>query len=56
MKMNKKILDIIKKILIIGGSQGAKFFDETITKIILNISKELKIEICQQVQNKNKKF
>ncbi len=52
----KKKLDIIKKILIIGGSQGAKFFDETITKIILNISKELKIEVCQQVQNKNRKI
>ncbi len=43
----------IKKILIIGGSQGAKFFDENLSKVILKISKEFKIEVCQQIWNKN---
>ena len=55
--INKKIkinFDDTKKILIIGGSQGAKFFDEFITRAILKVSKKLKIEIYQQVQDKNK--
>ncbi len=38
-----------KKLLIIGGSQGAKFFDEFITKIIIRISKTHKIQVLQQV-------
>ena len=44
-----------KKILIIGGSQGSKFFDENITEIILNVSKKLNIQIYQQVYNDSKK-
>ena len=51
---NKKNFDDNIKILIIGGSQGAKFFDESLTKIILKVSKQLKVEICQQVQDKSK--
>ena len=43
-----------KKILIIGGSQGAKFFDEFITKIIIKLSKIEKIQVLQQVINVNK--
>ena len=42
-----------KKILIIGGSQGANFFDEFITKIIVKISKIQKIQVLQQVININ---
>ena len=42
------------KILIVGGSQGASFFDENITNLILKLSKEEKIEIIQQV-NPNKR-
>ena len=42
-------LDEQKKILIIGGSQGAKFFDEFISKIILKLSKIKKLKILQQV-------
>ena len=41
----------IKKILVIGGSQGAKFFDKEITKLLVNISASLKIEVMQQVTN-----
>ena len=44
-----------KKILIIGGSQGAKFFDEFITKIIIKLSKIEKIQVLQQVTNVNKR-
>ncbi len=44
-----------KKILIIGGSQGAKFFDEFITKIIIRLSKIHKIQVLQQVININSK-
>ena len=39
------------KILIVGGSQGASFFNEKITNMILELSKEKKIEIIQQVNN-----
>ena len=44
-----------KKILIIGGSQGAKFFDEFITNIIIKLSKIEKIQVLQQVINLNSK-
>ena len=44
-----------KKILIIGGSQGAKFFDDFITKIIIKLSKIEKIQVLQQVINVNKR-
>ena len=43
----------IKKILIVGGSQGASFFDENITDLIIEISKKQKIEVIQQVSNEN---
>ena len=46
---NKKI----KKILVIGGSQGASFFDHKITEIILHISKKHNLEIIQQISNKD---
>ena len=44
-----------KKLLIIGGSQGAKFFDEFITKNIIKLSKKYKIQVLQQVINLNSK-
>ncbi len=44
-----------KNILIIGGSQGAKFFDEFITKIIVKLSKTYEIQVLQQVINQNSK-
>ena len=51
--INKKILEPIK-IIVLGGSQGAKFFDEKIKDLLINLSKFYKIYICQQVYNKNK--
>ena len=41
-KNEKKILNDQKKILIIGGSQGAKFFDDFISKMIIKLSKNSK--------------
>ena len=41
----------IKKILIIGGSQGAIFFDKKITESIVKISKKHKLEVVQQLSN-----
>ena len=40
-----------KKILIIGGSQGASFFDKNITDLIIEISKKQKLEVTQQISN-----
>ena len=48
----KKIIDELK-LLIIGGSQGAKFFDQEIKDSILNLSKKYKIKIYQQSNNEN---
>ena len=54
-KNNKKDFGEVKKILVIGGSQGAKFFDQKITNLFLNISKKLKLEVWQQYfDNKEK--
>ena len=51
----KTILHEKKKILIIGGSQGAKFFDEFISKMITKLSKTENICVLQQViDNKSK--
>ena len=46
----------IKKIIIIGGSQGAKFFDKSITNLMLEISNKIKIEVNQQVFSKEEKI
>ena len=54
-KNEKKVLDDQKKILIIGGSQGAKFFDEFISKIIIRLSKTQNIQVLQQVIDLNAK-
>ena len=54
-KNKKKDFNELIKILIIGGSQGAKFFDETLTKVILKVSKKFEIEIHQQIQDKKNK-
>ncbi len=54
-KIKKKNVNFknIKKILIIGGSQGASFFDNKIADIMVNFSKQNKIEIIQQITNIN---
>jgi len=49
---DKKIVDEVK-LLIIGGSQGAKFFDEGVKNAILNLSKKYKLKIYQQSNNEN---
>ena len=45
----KKTLEDQKKILIIGGSQGAKFFDDFISKMIIKLSTTQNIKVLQQV-------
>ena len=47
-KNEKEDFEELKKIIIIGGSQGAKFFDQNITNLILNLSKKLNLQVCQQ--------
>ena len=42
-------------LLIIGGSQGAKLFDNKLKKLIISLSKKYKINICQQTGPINKK-
>ena len=44
------------KILIIGGSQGANFFDEKIKELAINLSKENEIYLIQQISDENKKI
>ena len=51
-----KELSNVKKILILGGSQGAKFFDKNITELILKISKKLQIDVTQQVFDIKEKY
>ena len=41
-KNEKTKIEEKKKILILGGSQGSKFFDEIITKIMIRLSKTQK--------------
>ena len=44
------------KILIIGGSQGANFFDEKIKELAINLSKKNEIYLIQQISDENKKI
>jgi len=55
-KNKKKQFNYIKKILIIGGSQGAFFFDKSISNLILKISQTIKVEVCQQLFNLEEKI
>ena len=56
MKLKIKIKSISSpiKIIIIGGSQGASFFDSNINQIVLNLSKNFNLEISQQVSDESK--
>ena len=54
-KNNKTNMGQKKKLLIVGGSQGAKFFDEFITKIIIKLSKTHIVQVLQQVIDLNTK-
>ncbi len=40
-------------ILVVGGSQGANFFDKNLKNLIINISKKKLIKIIQQTNEKN---
>ncbi len=54
----KNIKNKIKKtftILIIGGSQGSEFFDNEISELMINLSKNYKISLIQQITNEKKK-
>ena len=42
-------------ILIIGGSQGAEFFDNEISELMIDLFKDYKISLIQQITNENKK-
>ena len=42
-----------KKILIIGGSQGADFFQNNLKEVILRLSKKFQLEVIHQASNKN---
>ena len=42
------------KILILGGSQGAKFFDEFSKEFIIKLSKIANVEVMQQMSNRGK--
>ena len=52
-KNSLNLNDKISKLLIIGGSQGASFFDTKITKLIIEISKKYNLEINQQISSGN---
>ena len=43
-------------LLIVGGSQGANFFDNNLKNVIVNISKEFSIKVIQQTSEKNCEF
>tara|TARA_B100001250_G_scaffold312894_1_gene274920 strand:- start:664 stop:1740 length:1077 start_codon:yes stop_codon:yes gene_type:complete len=54
-KNQKEEFQKVKKILITGGSQGAIFFDKNLTEVIIKVSKQLQIQVYQQVFDKNEK-
>ena len=50
-----KIIDPLN-ILILGGSQGAKFFDNTMQKLIISLSHVYKLKVSQQIHDKKKQL
>ena len=52
-KRQIKIEDKVFSLLVIGGSQGAKIFDDIIKETIINFSKKNKIKIIQQTHKSN---
>ena len=54
---NELIADNEKtRILIVGGSQGANIFDNSLKEIIVNLSKQFSIKVIQQTSEKNISF
>jgi len=51
--INNNKVRIRYNILVIGGSQGANFFDKELKQKIVNLSKEFSIKIIQQTNRKN---
>ena len=49
----KKIDNNKINLLIVGGSQGARIFDNNLKKSIVNLSKQFSIKIIQQTNEKN---
>ena len=43
-------------ILILGGSQGAKFFDETMQNLVISLSKIHKLKVSQQIYDRTKEI
>ena len=48
---NKEEINNIINLLIVGGSQGAKFFDQSLKNSIVNVSKKYKLKIYHQVSS-----
>ncbi len=48
---NSKIKETVN-ILILGGSQGAEFFDHTMQKLIITLASKFKLKVYQQIQDK----
>mgnify|MGYP001165083399 CR=1 FL=1 len=51
-KNNQNKISNPLKIIILGGSQGANFFDNKLHNVIKNLSNNFNIELIQQVQDK----
>ena len=54
-KFEKKENLSSKSVLILGGSQGAKFFDRNITELLIKISENINLEVIQQVYSNEEK-
>ena len=52
---SKKKVEKLFTILIIGGSQGAEFFDNEISELMIDLNKDYKISLIQQIIDKKKK-
>ena len=50
---NKEEINSSKKLLIVGGSQGAKFFDQNLKNSIIDVSKKYKLRIYHQISSSN---
>ena len=50
---NKGEINNSTKLLIVGGSQGAKFFDQNLKSSIIDVSKKYKLRIYHQISSSN---
>ena len=48
---NKEKLHICTNLLILGGSQGAKFFDQNLKNSLIDVSKKYKLKIYHQISS-----